>query len=198
MQYKKDELKNTILQNAENEFFEKGFQNASLRQIAKLSNTTIGNLYHYFESKEALFEALVGQEYQGFLFFINNHGNIEAPNQAWETRDIGIWRRLLREFIQKVSPVFTKRFYLLVSRSQGTRYETVRTAFISFMEEHFLEHLRETKTHCAEEMGKIISEQLLASLLTIIRDYSDETKKSELIAETLLFTLIGAMGILED
>ena len=37
------------------EFTEKGFQGASLRQIVKQAGVTTGALYGYFSSKEALF-----------------------------------------------------------------------------------------------------------------------------------------------
>lgn len=48
-----------ILQAAETEFLEKGFQNASLRNIVKTAGVTTGAFYRYYSSKEALFAALV-------------------------------------------------------------------------------------------------------------------------------------------
>ena len=41
------------------EFLDKGFQGASLRQIVKNAGVTTGAFYGYFSSKEALFNALV-------------------------------------------------------------------------------------------------------------------------------------------
>ena len=41
------------------EFTEKGFQGASLRQIVKQAGVTTGALYGYFSSKEALFASIV-------------------------------------------------------------------------------------------------------------------------------------------
>ena len=41
------------------EFSEKGFQGASLRQIVKQAGVTTGALYGYFSSKEALFASIV-------------------------------------------------------------------------------------------------------------------------------------------
>lgn len=48
-----------ILHAAEIEFLEKGFQNASLRNIAKAAGVTTGAFYRYYPSKDALFAALV-------------------------------------------------------------------------------------------------------------------------------------------
>ena len=49
----------SIQQAAMQEFLDKGFQGASLRQIVKNAGVTTGAFYGYFSSKEALFNALV-------------------------------------------------------------------------------------------------------------------------------------------
>lgn len=49
------------------EFTDKGFMDASLRRIAKEAGVTTGALYGYFRNKEALFAALVGEEYHYIL-----------------------------------------------------------------------------------------------------------------------------------
>ena len=49
------------------EFLEKGFKSASLRNIVKTAGVTTGAFYGYFKSKEDLFEALVGEQYDHFL-----------------------------------------------------------------------------------------------------------------------------------
>ncbi|MCB7523196.1 TetR/AcrR family transcriptional regulator [[Clostridium] hylemonae] len=45
------------------EFLEKGFKSASLRNIVKIAGVTTGAFYGYYNSKEELFEALVGEQY---------------------------------------------------------------------------------------------------------------------------------------
>lgn len=49
------------------EFLAKGFKSSSLRSIVKAAGVTTGAFYGYYESKAALFEALVGQHYDAFL-----------------------------------------------------------------------------------------------------------------------------------
>ena len=56
-----------ILSAAIQEFLEKGFTSASLRNIAKKAGVTTGALYGYYDSKEDLFEALVGEHYNFLL-----------------------------------------------------------------------------------------------------------------------------------
>lgn len=52
---------------AKAEFLEKGFRAASLRSIVKTAGVTTGAFYGYYDSKEELFEALVGEQYDTFL-----------------------------------------------------------------------------------------------------------------------------------
>lgn len=55
----KQEYRELILNAALEEFFNHGFNDASMRKIAKNANMTVGNLYHYYRDKEDLFSALV-------------------------------------------------------------------------------------------------------------------------------------------
>ena len=53
---------NLILSAAMQEFLEKGFKSASLRNIVKIAGVTTGAFYGYYHSKEDLFEAMVGEQ----------------------------------------------------------------------------------------------------------------------------------------
>ena len=52
---------------ARDEFLEKGFQEASLRNIVKTAGVTTGAFYGYYGSKAELFRALVGEVYDTIL-----------------------------------------------------------------------------------------------------------------------------------
>lgn len=54
---------NLIHTAAMQEFLEKGFKSASLRNIVKTAGVTTGAFYGYYNSKEDLFEALMGEQY---------------------------------------------------------------------------------------------------------------------------------------
>ena len=55
MQIKKGEVKEKIIEVAKQCFRDKGFEKASLREIAKKAGVTKGNIYTYFTSKDQLF-----------------------------------------------------------------------------------------------------------------------------------------------
>lgn len=52
---------------AKEAFMEYGFKSASLRQIVKTAGVTLGAFYGYYGSKEELFEALVGEQYNHMM-----------------------------------------------------------------------------------------------------------------------------------
>lgn len=52
---------------AKEEFLEKGFKSASLRNIVRTAGVTTGAFYGYYGSKEELFDALVGEQYETFM-----------------------------------------------------------------------------------------------------------------------------------
>lgn len=59
MQVQKDFVKEQILRAAYREFRKEGFQNASLRRIAKDIDASTGIIYSYFSNKDELFSQLV-------------------------------------------------------------------------------------------------------------------------------------------
>lgn len=59
MESKAPDTLEKIQQTALDEFLEKGFLGASLRQIVKHAGVTTGAFYGYFSSKEALFASIV-------------------------------------------------------------------------------------------------------------------------------------------
>ena len=49
---------------SESRILEKGYKDASLRNIVKSVGMTTGAFYGYYKSKEELFEAIVGEHYE--------------------------------------------------------------------------------------------------------------------------------------
>ena len=66
MEEKSPDTLEKIKQAAVEEFSDKGFLGASLRQIVKKAGVTTGAFYGYFSSKEALFNAIV--EHQTYCY----------------------------------------------------------------------------------------------------------------------------------
>lgn len=200
MQVKKDEIRNNILNAAENEFLEKGFTNASLRRIVKNAGTTLGNFYNYFANKETLFETLVESEYRLFTDFFTKHGQIERPDYLWDMTDVSQWRVVLSKLLTQIIPPFSQRFVLLMECSEGTRYQDTRNKLIQLLKEHFVEHFERFNPKKKEDaIAEIIAEQLMNGFIFILRKYSnDEVTRKRLLVDYLLVYMIGSMGLIGD
>jgi TetR/AcrR family transcriptional regulator, cholesterol catabolism regulator len=55
MQFKKEDIRQTIIDKAREEFLIKGFKDASMRTIAKDAGVGLSNIYNYFKNKDDLF-----------------------------------------------------------------------------------------------------------------------------------------------
>lgn len=58
MQILKEDIRNKILQAALEEFYTKGYEKASLQEIAKRCAVSKSNVYNYFPSKKSIYDAL--------------------------------------------------------------------------------------------------------------------------------------------
>lgn len=114
----------SIEQAAMQEFLEKGFQGASLRQIVKNAGVTTGAFYGYFSSKEALFNALVEPHAAALMgrFMEAQTSFAELPEEEQASHmgdESGNYVRWMVDYIcQHRDPV-----KLLLTRSEGTSYE---------------------------------------------------------------------------
>ena len=114
---------NRIFSAALQEFLEKGFQSASLRNIVKMAGVTTGAFYGYYKSKEELFEALVGEHYDFLLDcfcrvqkeFAEIHPE-QQPSHLTSTSGECMYEMLLYAYEH------LNEFKLILCCSEGTRF----------------------------------------------------------------------------
>lgn len=66
-----------ILQAATDCFCAHGFHGASMSAISKMARMSPGHVYHYFDSKEAIIEAIVDRDLQQFYTLANGLQNVD-------------------------------------------------------------------------------------------------------------------------
>jgi AcrR family transcriptional regulator len=73
--------KKSVIESAAKELFIKqGFHATSMRDIAKTADVSIGNLYNYYETKEQIFESIIGNYLQTINSRLKNiFAEIENP-----------------------------------------------------------------------------------------------------------------------
>lgn len=193
MQIIKEDLRHIILEQAEKEFLKNGFINSSLRTIAKSSGTTIGNLYHYFENKEAIFDTLVKNEYEAFLHLMNHRNDTDILPSNIRDLSASDWKTFFSDYLDTLMPIFTDEFLLLLNKSLGTKYENTRKTFTLVLVKHIEEHLAEFNVNLTPGFAGVAAEQLMVGLLYVIENYTDTAKKKSLICDMFVFFISGIL-----
>ena len=105
------------------EFLAKGYQSASLRGIAKDAGVTTGALYGYYESKEALFAALVDRHYRHFMETYHRalYGFEALPPERQTERMGSVGKECMEELLGYMY-AHRDAFHLLLQGAEGTPY----------------------------------------------------------------------------
>jgi len=201
MQIKKDEMEKRLLSAAREEFLKNGFQGASVRGIVKAADTTIGNFYNYFDSKEAVFSALVADIYNGFSYVLAHHNDIagsDMDNVDIYNIDILSLRPMIRNEIQKVISILDNSFLLLIEKSKGTMYENSKQELIDMMSVHFLMHIEEVnQSYAYPDIGRVLAHQLIEGAINILKVYKKPEERLEMLTELMIYTIAGMVGMLK-
>lgn len=145
----------SIEQAAIQEFLEKGFQGASLRQIVKNAGVTTGAFYGYFSSKEALFNALVEPHAAALMgrFMEAQTSFAELPEEEQVSHmgdESGNYVRWMVDYIcQHRDPV-----KLLLTRSEGTSYERFVHNMVEVEVEYTLRYI-EVLRHLGKDVPEL-------------------------------------------
>lgn len=133
------ETKEKLLLCAKQEFMEKGYMRASLRNICKNAGVTTGALYFFFEDKEDLFAAITQipleklfnimmQHYNGEIEQLEN----ESATKADHSDDEDAANQIIHYLYQ-----YYEEFQLVLTKSQGSRFENSVDRFVTITEQHY-------------------------------------------------------------
>ena len=111
---------------AQAEFLEKGYQAASLRNIVKTAGVTTGALYGYYDSKEALFAALVDEPYRHVLdtyrAAVFDFEALRPEDQEVQMGKVG--RNCMQELLFYMN-ARRPAFHLILECAEGTPYSSL-------------------------------------------------------------------------
>jgi len=124
MEEKSPDTYEKIQQAALEEFSEKGFLGASLRQIVKNAGVTTGAFYVYFSSKEALFASIVEPHAAALMgrFMEAQTSFAELPEEE-QPQHMGESSRSYVDWMVDYICQHREPVKLLISRAEGTSYE---------------------------------------------------------------------------
>ena len=136
MQVLKEDIRGRILTVARQQFGQKGYSKASMREIAELAGIGVGNIYNYFTNKDELFREVVRPVLCVLEAMLQEHHGIRGE-------DIMMMRseEYLKSCIDEYVSLIDKHrglMEILLFRAQGSS----------------LEHFRETYTDRSTELVK--------------------------------------------
>jgi len=181
VQVLKDEIRNNILEAAKRLFYEKGYNNASLRDIANKSGITVGNVYRYFANKECVLEGVVYPVYSKIMDYIELS---ESYIKAGESKTFEDFRNEINDYILRITKEYRLEMLILFKGTQGTKFEKTRSELVSLIENRIYEGLfKRVKMDLNEAayLSKVVARSFLDSLIMVIEETEDSEKLKKMI-----------------
>ncbi len=197
MQKQKPEIEAIILEKAEIEFYQFGYEKASLRRIIKAAGVSIGNFYNYFESKSDLFDKIVHEEYVTFKRFMTEHESVDNPAEVISMLNADNIKEVLTDIIKNIMPDFNRKFVILAEAGNGSGYEHIRLQLQNTIKEHLQEHNQQMNVTQDENLTTLLATQFLEGMVGIIKlSVDDNAKRYNMLSDYFLFYFSGVMGLI--
>jgi AcrR family transcriptional regulator len=186
MQYLKEDIKNNIISAATQEFYQKGYHDASMRTIAANAGVAIGNVYRYFQNKDELFNFVVEPVYTKFTSMVM---------ELYQTHEAFPEIHLLAEDITDKIMEFIERYetelLIIMDKSKGSKYENIKEELIGLVDHRIkceLYPVLEDRQVVLEDdyILYVVAATFIEGIFMIIRKYKVQSKKSELIGKLLI------------
>lgn len=193
-----------ILQSAKKEFMEKGYLEASLRNIVKQAGVTTGAFYGCYKSKEELFEALVKEAADGLYdWYLSSHNEYVQKSAEEQLNGMRqVTDDLVPEVVQYVYRHFDA-FKLLFCHSAGTRYENYLDRLVDIEAQSSLEFAKALedagyvlKVRLSEKLVHILSSQYFQALYEMVAHDMPLEEAAEYLRVLSDFSYCGWMGML--
>ena len=209
MSYCSDITKNRILECAKEVFLNKGFENAQVAEIAKLAKVTTGAIYRHFKNKEALFFALIEEEYNYTMNVVSDVENRSENKTIKLSSELDVEEAIIENlfletmlFVDYMYAHFDN-FKLIFACSKGSKVET----FIEDITErytaknmkliHFNAKQEQINTEIKEFEVHVITKGYITSLCECVLHGISHDNVSEYIRSIVVFQYYGWKGLMK-
>lgn len=171
MQVLKEIIRENIVSSAKQEFLNKGYSKASMRDIASQAGITVGNIYRYYDSKELLFDSIVNPAFEKLNELINSIQLEKIPNADY---DLYIKERnLFSDYFLNMLQAHKEEIIILIRCSEGTKYKETKSHFAKTIENKvgsfvFDSFEGQTKENDNSLMARVISKNVVDGLTEIV------------------------------
>lgn len=199
------ETRNKLLQSAREEFREKGYMKASLRNICKNAGVTTGALYFFFEDKEDLFDAVTEETVKSIWQIMQSHFQEErdlagsgvifpiVPDEAG--KDFETARLIIHQMY-----LHREDMLLILTKSQGTKLENIADRFIETSEIHFRAMAQAMRKNFPDTVPKDrfihwLAHEQIDAFIYMITHIENEEEAVQFISQTITYMVAGWYGL---
>ena len=191
MQFKKQEIREKILDAAKKDFYKNGFEKTTMRHIARAAQVSVSNVYNYFNNKSDLFYEITTPFYDNFSKLISDL-TYNASEEDFSAEYVESVIKIVGELVKRNRV----ELEILMDRSNGTKYEKLKYELIKIFEEHFKEHIKAYKGKNWKETENsfifhLIASNLIEAMLEISRHYVNEEWVDNNIEALIKYHLFG-------
>ncbi len=199
MQTLKDEIRNNIRESAVKEFFESGYEKASMRKIARNAGVTVSNIYNYYPDKEKLFGSIVDPVFRKVKDIFGD--SVEEVGKQ------GFAAETLQSFIDRVVALLLELddrqrqlLIIITEKSRGTGYEKAKEEIISILKSHLVEAVRRPDSIARVNISQryildIIAANYIDGLVRILKDYRSQEWAEDNLRMLLTYHLNGMKSL---
>ena len=173
------------------EFIEKGFENASVRNIAAKAGMSAAGLYRHYKNKEDMFDALMQPLMEELKEWLDHHRSTKynMVDQGGADKNT-LFGESFIDLVKDVLYPHREEFCLLIHGAGGTKYENFVHNFVEEQQDDMMKAFAYMKDHgyhvkvpTREELHMLLSAYTTAVFEPIIDGYSQE--KMEHCLDTL-------------
>ncbi len=201
-QYLKDDVQARIEAAALRVFAARGYEAASMALIAREAGVATGNLYRYFEDKQALFEAVVPPELPGRVVSLLRRrvAALEGVARPQELAPDSAFQRVTAELLAFVAAHRLELVFLL-GRAEGSPHAGFPAQIVRMLEKLALAHHHtlhpQRELDAARRTALTLAyENLLRSTVSILERHQDHADIRAAMAAYAEYHLAGLGGLL--
>lgn len=187
MQILKEDTRQRILDAALDEFYVRGYEKASLREIAKASGVGLSNIYNYFPGKDALLDAIIC-DVDLALIDLLNADNISHSSIANKEMPLGNFFELLTTNLLEIISSNRRQTVILLEKSGGSRFESTKTHLALLLAAHFAEELSNPSSR---ELYDVIASGFITGIITLIDNAGDDLSAARNVRLFMTYHLNG-------
>ena len=189
MQTLKPELKQEILRTAKELFFLRGFSGTTMRLVADGVQVSVSNLYKYFNDKDDLLEAVVGEyarRFKGSMLMELDHDDAEEFRQErWENMARGLAKAINADH---------KSFFILMNQARGCAYEGYKQEVSDMVRARIIASARGIDGYGF--LAEVLALNLIDAIASIARRYGGTDEVSVVLLELFRYHMAG-LGALD-